>query len=313
MQKQTGEDDEIYSSGKVCCAVFVNCENKKVNYKGIEYMKKIGILTFHRADNYGAVLQNYGLLKALENCSENVIVKTIDYRSEAIEKPYNLGVFEYCNTSFYRYIKNVIKNIVYYTKINERKKRFNDFRLRLLNLTRSYCSDELNNDNEEFDLYIVGSDQVWSSKITHNDTIYTLDFVKNSRKISYAASSGCCDYISAECIRKIMELNCISVREGELRNYLIEYIDKEIRRDIDPVFLIDKDKWSELINKERSFEDKFIFVYSVGDRHDEVYKITRSLAEKYGYKIVGFANSKKRKRDKTKYICKSEAGPLDFL
>ena len=39
-------------------------------------MKKIGILTFHYADNYGAVLQAYALRKVLntfEDCEAEII------------------------------------------------------------------------------------------------------------------------------------------------------------------------------------------------------------------------------------------------
>lgn len=55
---------------------------------------KIGILTFHRAINYGAVLQAYALQRHLEN--QNVEVDVIDYRSEVIEESYRL--FYYTKT-----------------------------------------------------------------------------------------------------------------------------------------------------------------------------------------------------------------------
>ena len=44
---------------------------------------KIGILTFHRAYNYGAVLQCYALKSVLSNMGHDVYV--IDYRQPAIE------------------------------------------------------------------------------------------------------------------------------------------------------------------------------------------------------------------------------------
>ena len=49
---------------------------------------KIGILTFHRACNYGAALQCFALVKKLNTmgCDAEVI----DYRSKAIEQSYQL-------------------------------------------------------------------------------------------------------------------------------------------------------------------------------------------------------------------------------
>ena len=55
---------------------------------------KIGILNFHRALNYGAVLQCYGLQETLTALGHEVSV--IDYRPRIIEKhrsyPINISV-----------------------------------------------------------------------------------------------------------------------------------------------------------------------------------------------------------------------------
>ena len=47
-------------------------------------MKKIGILTFHRAENYGAFWQAYALQETI-NKINNVKSFIIDYRSEESE------------------------------------------------------------------------------------------------------------------------------------------------------------------------------------------------------------------------------------
>ena len=49
---------------------------------------RIGILTFHRAHNYGAVLQCYALQETLKRMGHDVQV--IDYRQPWIEDFYNL-------------------------------------------------------------------------------------------------------------------------------------------------------------------------------------------------------------------------------
>ena len=46
-------------------------------------MKKIGILTFHRAENFGAVLQAYALQQYVTNLGYDVEI--IDYRCKSIE------------------------------------------------------------------------------------------------------------------------------------------------------------------------------------------------------------------------------------
>ena len=49
--------------------------------------EKAGIITFHIANNYGAVLQSYALAKTLEKLDFNV--KIIDYQPEYLVKPYH--------------------------------------------------------------------------------------------------------------------------------------------------------------------------------------------------------------------------------
>ena len=54
---------------------------------------KIGILTFHRAENFGAVLQCYALQTYLESLGHNVSI--LDYRCNAIEQTYYLFNLKY--------------------------------------------------------------------------------------------------------------------------------------------------------------------------------------------------------------------------
>lgn len=74
-------------------------------------MKKIGILTFHRANNYGAVLQNYALQQALINLA--VEVETIDYRCNDIENAYKLE-FSKQNKKFLKKIKSYLYYLINY-------------------------------------------------------------------------------------------------------------------------------------------------------------------------------------------------------
>lgn len=47
---------------------------------------RIGIITFQETNNYGALWQNYALLKALNRIGADA--ETIDYRSRYIARPY---------------------------------------------------------------------------------------------------------------------------------------------------------------------------------------------------------------------------------
>ena len=52
---------------------------------------RIGILTFHCAHNYGAVLQSYALQQYLLSLGYNVEI--IDYRPEYLVEPYRVKLY----------------------------------------------------------------------------------------------------------------------------------------------------------------------------------------------------------------------------
>ena len=72
---------------------------------------KVGILTFHRALNYGAVLQSYALQQVLKDLGYDACI--IDYKQKHIEKIYKVFDFEYFLSLFchpyalYLYLKNI--------------------------------------------------------------------------------------------------------------------------------------------------------------------------------------------------------------
>ena len=76
----------------------------------------------------------------------------------------------------------------------EKNNKFINFRKKYLNLTTEVrTKDELNILNEEFDIFITGSDQVWNYNITDGDMTYLLDFADIEKRNSYAASFGIID------------------------------------------------------------------------------------------------------------------------
>ena len=215
-------------------------------------MKKIGILTYHKANNLGAVLQAYALQHKLLQISQVDNVEIIDYDN---------GIFveKIKNNS----IKSVFKNIYYKIK----NKGFTNFRQKYLNLSDSYTSDTINKSNDVYDIFITGSDQVWNLSCSGNDYNYFLNFTnKDKVKISYAASIGIYEFKEDE-RKKLHEIlnsfDMISIRENNsLRQF--DFIDKEIRVVPDPVFLLNKNEWEEIIPK-RIIKQDYILVYLIQD------------------------------------------------
>lgn len=154
-------------------------------------MKKIGILTFHRAFNYGAQVQSYALVTYLKKNYPNVQFEIIDYQSVA-EKKY--------------YFKSIIRNALKVSfsaakKEFIRNRCFSNFSKTLpLSDYRVVTDDAVclfKKIDKKYDAVIVGSDAIFNWNLRKFPVPFYLNYDLNCLKISYAASAHALKYNSA--------------------------------------------------------------------------------------------------------------------
>ena len=272
--------------------------------------KKIGIITFHNAHNYGAVLQVFALQNILAKENE---VKIINYENKAIVDTYKL--FKINKKNIVTILKSLLGDFIYYFNDKKRFVNFNNFIEKNLNLTELYLTEKQLKDNSpKLDIYITGSDQVWNYDIARNVDAYTLNFgQKDIKRISYAASIGE-DKFEEQHIeqykRNIQQIDFISVREKLAKPYLEKLVKKDITVTLDPTLLMKSQDWDKYLEKNEKKEEKYIFAYVV-EENDEYYKILNYLSEITGYKIIhtGRRNKKINNILENAYT----KGPLDFV
>ena len=209
---------------------------------------KIGIMSYQQVRNFGAVLQNYALQKTIEKLN-NAEVETIDYRCRYLDKGYNKRMLHNGSRGIVNYsMKDLIKFIKIYPLYIKREKIFEDYlnaHLKRSSIIRE--REELKKIKDEYDYFIVGSDQVWNLEIIHDDFSYFLDFVDDPRKkVSYAASV-CWKYTHQKkkevLYTYLNDFKYISVREEKDALKLKEGINKNINVNIDPTLLLTSKEW----------------------------------------------------------------------
>lgn len=252
---------------------------------------KIGILTFHRACNYGAVLQAYALQTAL-NAIAGVEAYILDYNS--------LGVYDiYSPLGLLKRKANPAKNaallMLMLPSIMKRNRCFADFRKRFFCVERENLSQkDLPEAVQGYDSLIVGSDQVWNSELTGADLSYFLDFVPDSiRRLSYAASVGK-QVLEKEEMEQIIGLlgkfETISLREPTLLPYLQEHLScSNIRCDVDPVFLLGADEWRSMERQNKEKPYVLYFTLASGKEAVATKEFAKVLAQKKGLRTVYFS------------------------
>lgn len=256
-------------------------------------MKKIGIFTFHRAENYGAVLQACALNDYIK---DSVIV---DYRNKILEKPYKLVNFSS--------IMSFLKSILFLRKNYKRKKSFESFIKNNLSLIKY-------DDIGQLDVLVTGSDQVWSKKILGElSEVYTLNVGKPEvRRISYAASVGdsksICDN-SNDYEDKLQCLDRISVRENDAKIELSKIINKDIEVVLDPT-LIEPKIWNNKLKNMGGVSEPYIFAYVISP-DEEYMKIVNYISEITGLRIIHFGKTNKGYKNVLKSAYTE--GPLEFV
>lgn len=243
---------------------------------------KVGILTYHNAINYGAVLQAYALSSRINHMGHNC--RIIDYRCYGVEIQYSFKCISE-STSLLNFFAHNLTCLLRSLK----KKRFACF-MQKLPLTKDIISNknDLKNLENEFDIFIVGSDQVFNPICTKNDSTYFLDFVESKTKISYAASLGSIDKFKTWNIDVFSKLNTfkyLTFREDDSTQYIANKLGKKCCTMVDPVWLLDENEWCDVIEDVECANEKYIFVYNLND-YDLLYKYACFIARKTGYKII---------------------------
>jgi polysaccharide pyruvyl transferase WcaK-like protein len=230
---------------------------------------KIGILTYHRAHNYGAMLQAYALRTYLHNQGHDV--EFIDYWPDSHNKQYTLFK-PIRGKSLYFKILNIISDSVTLIRRTIRMNKFNNFRKKHLGINDSikYTTNK-EPIIERYDCVVVGSDQIWRTqeyegKHVGIDPMYLCTNIPNTtRCISYAASMGIISLTSEDehVIRtSLKNFNTILVRENSLKQ-LVESLGYSAHVVLDPTLLLTKQQWDQLIPSHRYSQKPYVLFYEL--------------------------------------------------
>lgn len=233
-------------------------------------MKTVGIITVHRYHNYGSALQAYATQRIFEQLGYEAFI--IDYKCpEIIYATEKYMDYDSRDDSFYRILENekcksgILKSVV--------KKVFSVLHisqflyaklgvvigmdlftiwLNNLRMTRSYNTlNDLYLFSPQFDVLVVGGDQLWNTHITYNNPAFYLTFANDvTKRIAFSTSIGIPTIPKAalDTFKKgINNLSSILLREEEGVEYL-RSMGYKADRVLDPTLILTKSEWSMMQN-----------------------------------------------------------------
>jgi len=253
-------------------------------------MKKAGIITLCNEYNFGNRLQNYAVQEVLKTF--NLEVETIKY----------LGLYDKVASEK----NNIHKNrLAKFRKFNENVKFSKDTMYKELDLPENF--------SDNFDYFVMGSDQIWNFTFTRlfSDKAFA-SFAPKEKKISFSASFGV-NYIPEEgtelyemCKNNIQDIRAISVREDagkDIVEKLTGRTDVEVL--IDPTMMLKQEDWETVMKKPESLKtDKFIVKSFLGNASEDYWREIRRIAEENDCEIIDISD------ENSPYY---DMGPAEFL
>lgn len=240
-------------------------------------MKKVGILTFHSAHNYGAVLQAFALKEFIKSLDHRV--ELINYRPERFDRInawFHLSRFKKSRISeLYREVSLVRSRYARYCAFD----RFIESKLDISPLVKR-------NEINSYDTIFYGSDQIWNPRVSSNYTEIYWGVDSDAKNVSYAASMGASfpEEDSLVIKSKLGNFDALSVRESDLQEALSKHLDKEVNLVLDPTLIVPKAVWESILATPE-INEPYVLLYQVRNSSFAV-EVAEKIAKKLGVKVI---------------------------
>jgi hypothetical protein len=288
-------------------------------------MKSIGIITIVKANNYGAELQAFALQRKLSNLGYNseiidyLFYKNKGHQTESISRPLCPLPFKNRVKEFLLPIFENIRTLLWIQKRNARNEAFERFHTQhtKFSLVQYRKLSDLNTNPPVYDVYCVGSDQVWNPYSNTSLLPYFLSFVPKGKKISYASSFGVNqvpDNIKGY-YKLISAFHSIGVREKSAVPLVRQLADKDATVVLDPTLLLSKAEWNEVASytKVPSFDYVLLYVLGEVSYMNYITDVALRIARDRNLKVVRICSGAFRPDWNSEVFDILDAGPSDFI
>lgn len=230
----------------------------------------VAILTFHWADDYGAMLQAYALKYCLEKFSKEQ-VEIIPYSPVRLEGRYWLfpitGREEEDEVRYFFMKSRFKKNISFFFKFLRRRKSMRSFRKQYLTWKPAVRKADMIS-LKKYSVIFVGSDQVWNPEITVGlDDAYTGNIKEKGdcKCVSYGASFGT-DVLPERYHARFKGTVCknfsaVSLREKKAVPFVKRFFSGYVTDVLDPTLLLERKEWEQIANLPKQ-HGYILFVYT---------------------------------------------------
>lgn len=277
-------------------------------------LKKIGILTFHAAHNYGSMLQAYALQTYLERLGCQTVI--INMRNPGQKAVYGKPSRHLTKKN----LKAVWANPYLFVRNLEKWDKFEQFMKTYFHLSREHFSivesERIINQELGLDAIITGGDQIWNLECLDLSLAYILPFeTPGIRRIAYSPSLGDGEFWVPQHYGPILKqtvegYDFPSVREDSASAFLSGLLGRRVPAVPDPTLLLERQDYETLAGNDSLVKGDYVFYYSPQPDRQIAEYVSR-FAHVHGFKVVS-PNKGLAKEEKC-FISYNNSGPSEFL
>lgn len=287
----------------------------------------IGIITIVRVNNYGAELQAFALQKKLELMDyESEIIdylyyKNWNFKDSSMSRPF-ISMDAKAKVMYwlkYRLVNFLIAKIfpVFSKSVRLRQRRFENFHRLNSKFSRQYRSmPDLYRARHDYEVFIVGSDQVWNPSAASSIEPYFLTFApKDAKKVSYASSFGVSEITPGLRTRFADLLNnigVISVRETSGLDLVEQLTGRKSELVADPTLLLTKQEWVGYMAEYPDMPKHYVLIYQLSDS-DSIVRLAKMIASERGVPVFRICRRAFGEHEDAGVTNITDAGPAEFL
>lgn len=217
------------------------------------------LVTIFKVPNFGSVLQTYATQYVIEQLGARCIVLNYDHcQSE-------WGLLHGIPRQGW---KNKIGRFLGLKPHHRKENKLKAFTDKYIHLSKAHrCLQDIKSEeNGKYDVYVVGSDQVWNSRFTNCDPVFLLEFVDDGKahcisvSSSFASNSIDKKYLS-EFKTHLAKFSNLSVREQGGITILNDLGYTKAKQILDPTLLLSAAQWNGLRKKNEEKTEKYILLY----------------------------------------------------
>lgn len=252
---------------------------------------EVGILTFHCADNFGAMLQACALKRRLR--ADGVAADIVRYEPPFMTGRHWLIPYVPMNGPVWRLryaawgLADNLRNMRTFAARRANMRRFRQDWLIEAGQPRVMFLPGLK--KLPYRCYVVGSDQIWNPNITcglRRAYFGAFDAPKKERVAAYAASFGGASLpegYEKEFAGLVRQLDAVSLREAGAAPFVRRFYPGEVAAVLDPVFFLGREEWREMARPPA--RDRYILAYAT-EQNRAMAEYVKTLSRKTGLPVV---------------------------